>query len=65
MIALVAIPGVLGLIAGAVFLEAFIVMIVWGAIAGQFEGAPTISLWLSMAVAAGLSIVGGAIGRSN
>lgn len=59
------IPTVLGLIAGAIFLEAFIIMVVWGAIAGQFEGAPTIGLWMAMVVGVALSLVGGIFGGSS
>jgi len=55
---------VTALVIGSAFLSAFVIMIVWGAIAGIFDG-PTISYWMAFVVGLALSLLKGGIGISS
>ncbi len=52
------------LIAGVIFFQAWVIMLVWGAIAGAFDG-PTISFWLSIAVSAAIGLLTGGGARAS
>ena len=61
---MIAALGVIGLVVGLVMLQALVIMLVWGAIAGIFDG-PTIGYGMSFLVSIALGLVGGIFKRAS